>query len=156
MKARIKWNEGVSFVAESGSGHAIVLDGAPEYGGRNLGPRPMELLLMGAGACSAFDVLLILKKARQAVNDCYVELDAERAETDPKIFTKIHFHFVITGENISTNQVERAIKLSKDKYCSASVMLAKSAELTADFEILNSTNSTFSPTSSDSQPSISS
>ncbi len=154
MKARIKWNEGVSFIAESGSGHTIVLDGAPEYGGRNLGPRPMELLLMGAGACSAFDVLLILKKARQIVEDCYVELDAERAETDPKVFTKIHFHFVITGENISTSQVERAIKLSKDKYCSASVMLAKSAELTADFEIRSSALS--SPVQSDSQSSTSS
>lgn len=139
MKARIKWNEGVSFVAESGSGHAIVLDGAPEYGGRNLGPRPMELLLMGAGGCSAFDVVQILKKARQPIVDCVVEISAERAETDPKVFTSIHFHFIVVGDALNPKQIERAISLSKDKYCSASIMLSKTATLTADYEIQSPT-----------------
>lgn len=135
MKARIKWNEGVSFIAESGSGHAIVLDGAPEAGGRNLGPRPMELILMGAGGCSAFDVVQILKKARQPIVDCQIEISAERAPTDPKVFTQIHFHYVIVGENINPVHIERAISLSKDKYCSASVMLGKTADITADYEV---------------------
>lgn len=141
MKAHIKWNEGVSFIAESGSGHKIVMDGAPEYGGNNLGARPMELLLMGTGGCSAFDVLQMLKKSRQPIEDCQIEIEAERADTDPKVFTKIHFHFVIVGEGINPIHVERAISLSKEKYCSASVMLAKTAEITADFEIRSPTQS---------------
>lgn len=136
MKARIKWNEGVSFVAESGSGHAIVIDGAPDVGGRNLGPRPMELVLMGTAACSAFDVVLILRKGRQNVVDCIAEAEAQRAETDPKVFTRIHIHFIVTGRNLDQEKVARAIKLSAEKYCSASAMLAKTAEITHDFEIV--------------------
>ena len=136
MKARIKLSEGVTFIAESGSGHAIVVDGSPDAGGRDLGARPMELVLMGTGACSAIDVVLILRKARQAIEDCVVELDAERAESEPKVFTRIRMHYVVTGKGLNPVQVERAIKLSKDKYCSASAMLAKTAEITADFEIV--------------------
>ncbi|WP_028081946.1 OsmC family protein [Solimonas soli] len=125
MKARVKWTENAVFVAESGSGHAIVLDGPPEIGGRNLGPRPMEMVLMGVGACSAVDVTLILKKARQQVSDCWVELEAERAETEPKVFTRIHMQFVVTGKNLAENHVKRAVELSAEKYCSASIMLAR-------------------------------
>lgn len=135
MKARIKWNENVSFIAESGSGHAIILDGAAEAGGRNLGPRPMELLLMGTAACSAFDVLLILRKGRQHVVDCIAEAEAQRAETDPKVFTRIHLHFILKGRDLDVGKIERAIKLSAEKYCSASAMLAKTAAITHDFEI---------------------
>ena len=135
MKARVHLSEGITFVAESGSGHAVVVDASPDVGGRNLGPRPMELVLMGTGACTAIDVMLILRKARQPVAGCVVELDAERATDDPKVFTKIHFHFVITGTGLATAQVERAIKLSRDKYCSATAMLAKTAAVTSDFEI---------------------
>jgi putative redox protein len=135
MKARIKWVDGMAFVGESGSGHAIVMDGAPEAGGRNLGIRPMEAVLMGAGACTSFDVVLILKKSREQITDCVAELTAERAETDPKVFTKIHVHFIVTGKNLNPRQVERAIKLSAEKYCSASIMLGKTAQMTHDFEI---------------------
>lgn len=135
MKARIKWNEGVSFVAESGTGHAIVVDGAPDAGGRNLGPRPMELVLMGTGACSAFDVMHILRKGREPVTGCVAELDAERAETDPKVFTKIHMHFIVTGKGLNAEKVGRAVTLSAEKYCSASAMMAKTADVTHDFEI---------------------
>lgn len=136
VKARIKWNEGVSFVAESGSGHAIVIDGAADAGGRNLGPRPMELVLMGTAACSAFDVVLILRKGRQNVLDCIAEAEAQRAESDPKVFTRIHIHFIVTGRNLDQEKVARAIKLSAEKYCSASAMLAKTAEIIHDFEIV--------------------
>ena len=136
MKARIKWVDGMSFLGESGSGHAVLMDGAPEAGGRNLGPRPMEMVLMGTGGCSAFDVVLILKKSRQEINDCVVEIESERAEEDPKVFTRIHFHFIVTGKNLNPAQVERAIKLSAEKYCSASIMLAKTAQMTHDFEIV--------------------
>ena len=139
MKARIKLNEGVSFVAESGSGHAIVTDGAPDAGGRNLGPRPMELVLMGTGACSAFDVVLILRRGRQDVRDCVVEMQAERADTDPKVFTHIHMHFTVTGKGLNAERVARAIQLSSEKYCSASAMIAKTARITHDFEIVEST-----------------
>jgi putative redox protein len=135
MKARIQLAEGMTFVAESGSGHAVVVDAAPDVGGRDLGPRPMELVLMGTGACSAIDVVHILRKARQAITDCVVELDAERAAEDPKVFTRIHLHYVVTGKGLATAQVERAIKLSKEKYCSATIMLAKTAEITYDFEV---------------------
>ena len=135
MKARIQLVQGMTFVAESGSGHAVVVDGAPDVGGRDLGPRPMELVLMGTGACSAIDVVHILRKARQDVADCVVELESVRADEDPKVFTRIHMHYVVTGKGLATNQVERAIKLSKEKYCSATIMLAHSAEITYDFEV---------------------
>ena len=136
MKARIKWMEQVTFVGETGSGHAVVMDGSPESGGRNLGPRPMEMLLLGAGGCTSFDVVAILKKSRQSVSDCYVEIEAERADSDPKVFTRIHMHFVVTGKDIKPEVVERAIRLSAEKYCSASIMLGKTAEITHDFEII--------------------
>jgi putative redox protein len=135
MKARIKLSEGMTFVAESGTGHAIVVDASPDVGGRDLGARPMELVLMGTGACSAVDVVLILRRSRQAIVDCVVELDADRAAEDPKVFTRIHFHYVITGKALSASHVERAIRLSKEKYCSATAMLAKTAEITSDYEI---------------------
>ena len=137
MKARIKWVEKVTFLAESGSGHAVVLDGAPDAGGRNLGVRPMEMLLMGLGGCSAFDAVLILRKGREEVSDCVVELEAERAETDPKVFTRIHVHYKVSGRGLTAAKVERAIKLSKEKYCSATIMLAKTAEITFDIEIID-------------------
>ncbi|HYC38180.1 MAG TPA: OsmC family protein [Usitatibacter sp.] len=135
MKARVRLAEGMTFVAESGSGHAVVVDASPEVGGRDLGPRPMELVLMGAGACSSIDVIHILRKARQPVTGCTVDLDADRAETDPKVFTRIRVHFVITGKGLATAQVERAVRLSMEKYCSASAMLAKTAEVTWDYEL---------------------
>ena len=136
MKARLKWVDGVCFVGETGSGHAVVMDGAPEGGGRNLGPRPMELLLVGTAGCTSYDVLTILKKARQDVRDCWVEIDAERADAEPKVFTRIHFHFVVTGRALKADAFERAIRLSADKYCSASIMLGKTAEITTDFDIV--------------------
>jgi putative redox protein len=136
MKARIKWVEDVMFVGESGSGHTVVIDGSPEHGGRNLGMRPMELLLQGLGGCTAFDVMLILKRGRQPVTDCVVEVEAQRAETEPKVFTKIHIHFVITGNGVSEKHVQRAIELSAEKYCSASIMLGQMAEITHDYELL--------------------
>jgi putative redox protein len=138
MKTRIKWNDGMSFLAESGSGHVVLMDGPPEAGGRNLGPRPMEMLLMGTGGCAAFDVVLILKKSRQDISDCVVEIEAERAPQEPKVFTRIHFHFILTGKKLNPQQVERAIVLSAEKYCSASIMLGKTAQLTHDFEIVES------------------
>ncbi|MDZ4202132.1 MAG: OsmC family protein [Gallionella sp.] len=136
MKARVKWVEQVSFLGETESGHAVLMDGSPAVGGRNLGPRPMEMLLLGAGGCTSFDVISILKKSRQAVSDCYVELEAERAETDPKVFTKIHMHFVVKGKDIKPEVVEKAIKLSAEKYCSASIMLGATAAMTHDFEVV--------------------
>ena len=136
MKVRIKWIEDVAFVAESESGHALVMDGAPEGGGRNLGPRPMETVLMGTGGCTAYDVVHILRKSRAAVTDCVVQIEADRAAEDPKVFTRIHFHFIVTGKSLKAQQVERAVHLSAEKYCSASIMLAKTAEITHDFEIL--------------------
>lgn len=135
MKVRVKWVDGVCFVGESDSGHAVVLDGAPENGGRNVGMRPMEMLLIGMGGCTSFDVVTILKKARQPIVDCVAEIDATRADEIPKVFTKIHVHFVVTGNNLNPVQVERAVKLSAEKYCSASIMLSKSVEITHDFEI---------------------
>ncbi|HEU0220427.1 MAG TPA: OsmC family protein [Gallionella sp.] len=136
MKARVKWVEQVSFLGETESSHAVLMDGSPEAGGRNLGPRPMEMLLLGTGGCTSFDVVSILKKSRQAISDCYVELEAERAETDPKVFTKIHMHFVIKGKDIKPEAVEKAIKLSAEKYCSASIMLGATAAITHDFEVI--------------------
>ena len=135
MKATIRLVDGMTFVAESGSGHGVVVDASPDVGGRDLGPRPMELVLMGTGTCSAIDVVHILRKARQAVTGCIVELDSDRAADDPKVFTRIHFHFVVTGRGLVPAQVERAVKLSKEKYCSATAMLAKTATVTSDFEI---------------------
>jgi len=136
MKARVKWVEQASFLGETESNHAVLMDGPPTAGGRNLGPRPMEMLLLGTGGCTSFDVVSILKKSRQAVSDCYVELDAERAENDPKVFTKIHMHFVVTGKDIKPEVVEKAIKLSAEKYCSASIMLGATAKVTHDFEVI--------------------
>lgn len=127
---------GMSFVAETGSGHAVVMDGAPEGGGRNLAPRPMEMVLLGTGGCTAYDVVLILRKSGQTINACECMLKAERADTDPKFFTRIHFHFRVRGHGLKANLVERAIKLSHEKYCSASIMLAKTAELTHSWEII--------------------
>ena len=136
MKARIKWVENVTFVAESGSGHAIVLDGAPEAGGRNLGVRPMEMLLLGLGGCTAFDVVHILRKGRERVTDCVVELEAERAPTDPKVFTRIHIRYRLKGHRLAPAKVERAVALSAEKYCSASAIIAKTAEITHDWEVV--------------------
>ena len=135
MRARIKWLENVSFVAETGSGHAVVVDGAPEAGGRNIGMRPMELMLAGAAACTAFDVIWILKRARQPVADCVVEADAERAPEEPKVFTHIHLRYAVAGRGLDAKQVERAVKLSKEKYCSATIMLARSVEITHELRI---------------------
>lgn len=136
MKARIKWAGEASFVGESESGHMVVMDGPPDMGGKNSGPRPMELLLLGTGGCTSFDVVHILKKSRQQVTDCIAEIDAERASADPKIFTRIHIHFIVSGTALKPEQVERAVKLSAEKYCSASIMLGKSATITHDFEIV--------------------
>jgi putative redox protein len=127
---------GMSFVAETGSGHAVVMDGAVEAGGRNIGLRPMEMVLAGTGGCTAFDVVLILKKGRHAISGCDVSMKAERAESDPKIFTHIHFHYRVKGKQLKPDVVARAIELSKEKYCSASIMIAKTAEITHDFEII--------------------
>ena len=137
MKARIKWVEQTTMLGEAGSGHAVVMDGPPEQGGRNLGVRPMEMLLLGMGGCTEFDVLHILKRARQEVTDCVVELEAERAAADPKVFTRIHVHFIVSGKALSEKQVARAVSLSAEKYCSASLMLGKTAEITHDYEIHN-------------------
>ena len=138
MKARIKWVQDVMFLGESGSGHSVVMDGAPDAGGRNLGVRPMEMLLLGLGGCSAFDVMLILKRGREAVTDCVVDIDAERATTDPKVFTKIQMHYTVTGQALDRKKVERAVQLSAEKYCSASAIMAKSAELSHTLTILES------------------
>ena len=136
MKARVKWVEDTVFLGESGSGHAVVMDGPPELGGRNLGVRPMELLLIGMGGCASFDVVHILRKGRQVVSSCEAQLDAERAAEDPKVFTRIHLKFVVSGEALSAPAVERAVKLSAEKYCSVSIMLGKTAEITHSFEII--------------------
>ena len=136
MQARIKWVENAAFTAEAGSGHAIVVDGPPDIGGRNLGVRPMELMLMSVGACSAVDVVHILKKGRHAVDDVQVEVKGERAETEPKVFTRIHLHFIVSGKGLAASTVERAVKLSAEKYCSASIMLGRAgAAVTHDFEL---------------------
>jgi putative redox protein len=135
VKARIKLADSMTFLAESGSGHGIVVDANPDIGGRDLGPRPLELVLMGTGACSAVDVVLILRRSRQEVVDCVVDLEGDRATEDPKVFTRIRFHYVISGKNLSVSHVERAIKLSREKYCSATAMLAHTAEIITDYEI---------------------
>ncbi len=136
MKARIKWIGNVAFEGETESGHKLVMDGSPEVGGQNLGPRPMETVLMGTGACSAIDVVLILKKSREQVTDCVVEVSAERADDDPKVFTKIHFHYLVTGKSLDQTKVARAIQLSAEKYCSATAMMAKTAAVTYDVEMI--------------------
>ena len=137
MECTVKWTgEGMSFLAETGSNHMVVMDGTPESGGRNMAPSPMELLLTGTGGCTAFDIVMILKKGRHAVSGCEVRLSAERAPTEPKVFTKIHFHFRVSGKQLKHDAVARAIELSKDKYCSASIMLGKTAEITHDFELV--------------------
>ncbi|MEJ1296200.1 MAG: OsmC family protein [Candidatus Sedimenticola sp. (ex Thyasira tokunagai)] len=136
MKARVKWVEGTMMVGESGSGHAVVMDGPPDAGGRDMGVRPMEMLLLGLGGCTQFDVVHILRKGRHQVSLCEVELEAERAETEPKVFTKIHVHFIVSGSGLTEKAVERAVKLSAEKYCSASLMLGEAAEITHDFELI--------------------
>lgn len=137
MKARIKWVEGATFLGESGSGHAVVMDGPPDMGGRNLGVRPMEMMLLGMGGCTAFDVVHILKKSREAVTDCVAEMSAERAESEPKVFTRIHVHFVVKGRELKENKVKKAVDLSAEKYCSASIMLGNAGvEITHDYEII--------------------
>ena len=139
MECTVRWTglSGMTFLAETGSGHVVAMDGAPDGGGRNLAPRPMEIVLAGAGGCTAYDVVLILRKSHQDVRGCDVTLKSERAEKDPKVFTKIHFHFTVQGRNLKPSLVERAIKLSHEKYCSASIMLEKTAQLTHSFEIID-------------------
>ncbi len=137
MNTRVKWLDNMSFVGESPSGHSVVMDGPPEAGGRNLGVRPMEMLLLGLGGCSSFDIVSMLKKGKQDLVDCEVEISAERADSEPKVFTKIHLHFVLSGNNLSEKRVARAVELSAEKYCSASIMLGKTAKVTHDFEIID-------------------
>ena len=136
MKATIRWVDGAMFVGEAGSGHSVVMDGPAEAGGRNAGIRPMEMVLTGLGGCSAFDVVSILQKSRQRVTDCVVRLEAERAQTEPKVFTRIHLQFVVSGHALKPAAVKRAVELSAEKYCSASIMLRHSVDITHDFEIL--------------------
>lgn len=137
MKARIKWIEQASFVAESGSGHALIIDGAPEHGGRNLGIRPMEAVLIGLGSCTAFDVVSILKKARQQVSDCVVELEADRADEPPRVFTRIRMRYRVSGRDLDASRVHRAVSLSADKYCSATAMLRERVEISHEVVIEN-------------------
>ncbi len=136
MKSRVKWLDNMSFVGESASGHSVVMDGPPEAGGRNLGIRPMEMLLLGLGGCSSFDIVSMLKKGRQNISNCEVEISAKRADTNPKVFTEIHLHFILEGKNLNETKVARAIALSAEKYCSASIMLAKTAKVTHDYEVI--------------------
>lgn len=137
MKARARWVEGMAFMGEAGSGHAVMMDGAPEYGGRNIGVRPMEMLLIGLAGCTGFDVVSILRKGRESVTGCDVEVEAQRAETDPKVFTKIHLSYRIAGKGLSQAKAERAVTLSKEKYCSASIMLGATAEMTYSLEVVD-------------------
>jgi putative redox protein len=137
MKCRVKWLDHMTFVGESGSGHAVVMDSAPEHGGRNLGIRPMEMLLLGLAGCTAFDVVMILNKSRQDIVDCEVLVDSDRADEVPKVFTRIHIHFVVSGNDLDAVKVEKAVNLSAEKYCSASKMLSATAEITHDFEIVD-------------------
>lgn len=137
MKARAKWVEGMAFMGEAGSGHAVIMDGAPEYGGRNIGIRPMEMLLIGLAGCTGFDVVQILKKGREAVTGCEVEVEAERASEDPKVFTKIHIAYRVSGRGLSQAKAERAVTLSKEKYCSASIMLGATAEMSTSLVVID-------------------
>jgi putative redox protein len=142
MECRVRWTgDGMTFLAETGSNHVVAMDGAPDGGGRNLAPRPMEMVLAGTGGCTAYDVVVILKKSGQDVTGCEVKLTSERSETDPKVFTKIHMHFVVRGRSLKRNVVEHAIRLSHEKYCSATIMLAKTAQITKDFEIVEAMDS---------------
>lgn len=137
MECSVRWTgEGMTFLAETGSNHVVAMDGAPDGGGRNLAPRPMEMVLVGTGGCTAYDVVVILKKSGQQVTGCEVRVTSERADTDPKVFTKIHMHFVVRGRALKKSMVEHAIRLSHEKYCSASIMLGKTAQITKDFEIV--------------------
>lgn len=136
MKARIKFIDGMAFLGESGSGHSVVMDGAPEYGGRNIGIRPMEMLLIGLGGCTAFDVVQILRRGREQVTDCEIDVTSERAATDPKVFTSIHLKYRVTGRDLAPAKVERAIELSKEKYCSASIMLGATATITHEWSVV--------------------
>ncbi|WP_112662287.1 OsmC family protein [Microvirga flavescens] len=145
MKARVKLIDGMAFLGESGSGHGIVMDGAPEYGGRNIGIRPMEMLLLGLGGCTAFDVVQILRRGRESVTDCVIDISSERAETDPKVFTKIHLDYRVTGRDLSADKVERAINLSKEKYCSASIMLGATAKITHSWTVVDEAAGTETP-----------
>ena len=137
MQATIKWVDGVMFVGETGSGHAVVIDGPPDHGGRNMGARPMEMLLLGLGSCSSFDVLQILQKGRHDIVDCVTQVTGERVDSVPKVFSKIHLHFIVTGRNLKESIVKRAVQLSAEKYCSASIMLEKAVNITHDFEIID-------------------
>jgi putative redox protein len=137
MKASVKWVQDVMFVGESGSGHAVVMDGAPDAGGRNLGVRPMEMLLIGLGGCTAFDIVMILKRGREQVTDCVVDIDAQRAETEPKVFTKIVMRYRVSGRALDPRKVERAVNLSADKYCSATAMLSKTAQFSHEIAIID-------------------
>jgi putative redox protein len=136
MEAKVKWVDGVMFVGETGSGHAVVMDGPPDHGGRNMGARPMEMILLGVGGCSSFDVIQILQKGRNDVVDCVCEIQAERVDAIPSVFSKIHLHFVVSGHSLKEATVERAVKLSAEKYCSASIMLGKVVDITHDFEVI--------------------
>lgn len=135
MKTRVKWIDGMAFMGESGTGHALVMDGAPEYGGKNLGPRPMEMLLLGLGGCTAFDVVMILQKGRQPIEDCQVEIEAERAEDHPKVFTSVHMRYLVKGRGLSADAVNRAVELSVEKYCSATHIINKTAAMTHEVVI---------------------
>ena len=137
METQIKWVGNAAFIGRASSGHTVIMDGPAEGGGRNLGPRPMEMLILGMGACSTYDVVSILKKSRQDITECEIKITSKRAESDPKVFTDIQHHFVVSGHNLKQKQVERAIKLSAEKYCSASIMLGATANITHDFEIIN-------------------
>jgi len=137
MKARVKWVEDLMFLGESGTGHTIVMDGPEEIGGHGTGMRPMELLLLGMGGCTSFDMVQMLKKGRQDIRDCVVEIDSERSDEIPKVFTKIRVHYKVTGKNLKEAQVKRAVELSTEKYCSASIMLGATAEITHHYEIIN-------------------
>jgi putative redox protein len=136
MNVRIKWMDNMTFVGETGSGHVVVMSGPPEHGGRNIAARPMEMVLLGLGGCTAFDVVSILQKARQAVTGCQVDIDAERAAEIPAVFTRIHVHYAVSGRELSDKQVQRAVELSAEKYCSVTVMLAKTAEISHDYKVI--------------------
>ena len=137
METQLKWAGNAAFIGTASSGHTLVMDGPAEGGGRNLGPRPMEMLILGMGACSTYDVVSILKKSRQEITDCEIKITSQRADSEPKVFTDIQLHFIVSGKDLKEKQVERAIKLSAEKYCSASIMLGKTANITHDFEIIN-------------------
>ena len=136
MECTVRWTSGMTFLAETGSNHVVAMDGAPEGGGRNLAPRPMEMVLVGTGGCAAYDVVVILKKSGQDVSGCEVKVTSERAASDPKVFTRIHMHFTVRGRSLKRKLVEQAIRLSHEKYCSASIMLGKTAEITQDLELI--------------------